>query len=101
MVQSRNPAGEGGASDGSVHAAKLNTSDHTRATATHQVLCGCLTDSPDGQPWPPSDSNALWVIVRRWRLHALARNQLAQVRTAATDFCNLPDRQQAQLKRQL
>lgn len=59
MVQTRNPAGEGGASDGSVHAAKLNTSDHTRATATHQVFCGCLTDSPDGQPWPPSDSNAL------------------------------------------
>ena len=101
MTQTRNPAGEGGASDGSVHAAKLNTSDHTRATATHQVLCGCLTDSPDGQPWPPSDSSALWFIVRRWRLHALARNQLAQVRTAATDFCNLPDRQQAQLKRQL
>jgi hypothetical protein len=22
-------------------------------------------DSPDGQPWPPSDSAALWVIVRR------------------------------------
>jgi hypothetical protein len=23
------------------------------------------TDSPDGQPWPPSDGNALWVVVRR------------------------------------
>ena len=45
MVQTRNPAGEGGASDGSVHAAKLNTSDHTQATATHQVLCGCLSGS--------------------------------------------------------
>jgi hypothetical protein len=22
-------------------------------------------DSPDGQPWPPHDSGALWVIVRR------------------------------------
>ena len=45
MVQTRNPAGEGGASDGSVHAAKLSTSDRTQGTATPQVLCGCLTGS--------------------------------------------------------
>ena len=28
---------------------------------THTVT----SDSPDGQPWPPPDSGALWVIVRR------------------------------------
>jgi hypothetical protein len=28
---------------------------------THTVT----NDSPDGQPWPPPDSGALWVIVRR------------------------------------
>src|SRR5262245_36007355 len=48
MVQTRNPAGEGGASHGSVQAAKLNTSEHTQATATHQVLCGCLSGSVTG-----------------------------------------------------
>jgi hypothetical protein len=53
-----------------------------------RALCRC----PDGEPWPPSDGNALWVIVRRradgctlWRAI-----QLAQVRSAATDFCNSP-----------
>ena len=45
MVQTRNPGGEGGASDGSVHAAKLNTSDHTRATEPHQVVRDCLMAS--------------------------------------------------------
>ena len=45
MVQTRNPAGEGGASDGSVHAAKLNTSDHTRPTEPHQVVRDCLMGS--------------------------------------------------------
>lgn len=46
MTQTRNPAGEGGASDGSVHAAKLNTSDHTRATEPHQVVRDCLMGLP-------------------------------------------------------
>ena len=45
MAQTRNPAGEGGASDGSVHAAKLNTSDHTRPTEPHQVVRDCLMGS--------------------------------------------------------
>ena len=45
MVRTRNPAGEGGASDGSVHAAKLNTSDHTRASEPHQVVRDCLMGS--------------------------------------------------------
>jgi hypothetical protein len=38
-------------------------------------------DSPDGQPWPPSDSSVLWVIVRRaegctlWRAIRLAQER--------------------------
>jgi hypothetical protein len=49
------------------------------------------SDSPHGQPWPPSDSNALWFIVRRAGGYMLWRAiQLAQVETAATDFCNSP-----------
>ena len=48
-------------------------------------------DSPDGQPWPPPDSNLLWVLVRRAGGVSLWRAiQLAQVRSAATDFCNSP-----------
>jgi hypothetical protein len=36
-------------------------------------------DSPDGQPWPPSDSDARWVMVRRADGHTLWRTiQLAQ-----------------------
>jgi hypothetical protein len=52
---------------------------------THTVT----SDSPDGQPWPPPESGALWVIVRRadgctfWRAI-----ELAQVRSAATGFSN-------------
>jgi len=30
-----------------------------------KILHSTTSDSPDGQPWPPSDSGALWVIVRR------------------------------------
>ena len=30
-------------------------------------------DSPDGQPWPPSDSTVLWVIVRRAEGYTLWR----------------------------
>jgi hypothetical protein len=47
------------------------------------------TDSPDGQPWPPSENNDLWVIVRRSNGRTLWRAiQLAQVRSVVTDFCN-------------
>ena len=53
------------------------------------------SDGPDGQPWPPPDSNTLWAVVRR---DALARIQLAQVRSAAPDFCN-SYRQQPQLEK--
>jgi len=45
MAQTRNPAGQSGASDGSVHATKLNTSDNTHSTTTDQLLCGSLTSS--------------------------------------------------------
>ena len=38
-----------------------------------QILHDVTNDSPDGQPWPPSDSNALWVIVRRAEGHTLWR----------------------------
>ena len=49
------------------------------------------SDGPDGQPWPPPDSNTLWAVVRRadgrtpWRAI-----QLAEVRSAAPGFCNFP-----------
>jgi hypothetical protein len=44
---------------------------------THTVT----NDSPDGQPWPPSDSSVLWGIVRRaegctlWRAIRLAQER--------------------------
>jgi hypothetical protein len=45
------------------------------------------SDSPDGQPWPPpSDGNALWVVVRRADGCTLWRAIACQVRSAATDL---------------
>jgi hypothetical protein len=47
------------------------------------------SDSPDGQPWPPADSSALWVIVRRangytlWRAIQLVPPPVADIATAA------------------
>jgi hypothetical protein len=47
------------------------------------------SDSPDGQPWPPADSSALWVIVRRangctlWRAIQLVYPPVADIATAA------------------
>jgi hypothetical protein len=67
-----------------------------RIKISHSVT----SDSPDGQPWPPPEGNALWVVVRRadgctlWRVI-----QLAQVRSAAADFCNPCRRQQPRLMR--
>ena len=56
-----------------------------------KIMHAGTSDSPDGQPWPPSDSNALWAIVRRAEGCTLWRAiQLAQVRSAAMDFCNSP-----------
>src|SRR5262249_21988069 len=48
MGINRNPAGQGGASDGSVHAVNLNTSDHKQAPATHQALFGSRPGSDTG-----------------------------------------------------
>jgi hypothetical protein len=49
------------------------------------------SDSPDGQPWPPTESNVLWVLVARADGCTLWRAiELAQVRSAAPDFCSFP-----------
>src|SRR5262245_15458204 len=65
MTQTRNPAGEDGASDGSVHPAKLNTSDHTRATEQHQVvrdrLMGLLT-IPERQRLPDRRASETFAV---------------------------------------
>jgi hypothetical protein len=63
---------------------------------THTVT----NDSPDGQPWPPPGSGALWVIVRRADGCTLWRAiQLAQVRSAAPDVCNFPRQQMTSQRR--
>src|SRR5262245_13594296 len=42
------------------------------------IVRAVTTDSPDGRPWPPTESNVLWVIVARadgstvWRAIELA-----------------------------
>ena len=47
------------------------------------------SDIPDGRQWPPPDPDVLWVVVRSAVGSTLWRSiQLAQVRPAATDFCN-------------
>jgi hypothetical protein len=52
-----------------------------------QIFHDVTTNSPDGQPWPPPESNALWVIVRRADGHTVWRAiQVAQIRSAAPDF---------------
>ena len=57
-------------------------------SAIIEISHSVTSDSPDGQPWPPSDSDALWVIVRRADGCTLWRSmQLAQVRSVATEFC--------------
>ena len=54
-----------------------------------KISLNVTSDSPDGQPWPPSEGNALWVMVRRADGCTLWRAiELAQVRPAATDFEN-------------
>ena len=54
-------------------------------SATIEILHSVTTDSPDGQPWPPTERNAvLWRLLRRaddrsyWRAI-----ELAQVRSTA------------------
>lgn len=56
-----------------------------------EISHSATSDSLDGQPWPPSESDVLWVIVRRTSGLTLWRSiQLAQVQFAVTDFCNSP-----------
>jgi len=62
-----------------------------KGAAMIKISLVITSDSFDGQPWPPSDENALWVIVRRradggtlWRTI-----QHAQVRSAAMDLGTL------------
>jgi hypothetical protein len=56
-----------------------------------EISHSVTNDGPDNQPWPPSESDALWVIVRRGDGCTLWRSiQLTQVRSAATDFAILP-----------
>src|SRR6516162_288710 len=72
--------------------ARRSTCSAARGGKPAMIIVRAITsDGPDGQPWPPPDSNTLWAVVRRaggctvWRAI-----QLAQVEPAATDFCNLP-----------
>jgi hypothetical protein len=59
--------------------------------ATIKISHSVTSDIPDGRPWPPPESNALWVMLRRADGCTLWRAiELAQVRPAATDLCNFP-----------
>jgi hypothetical protein len=67
-----------------------NTARHGRepvdARTVIKVTLTVTSDSPDGQPWPPPDSNTLWSVVRRSDGHTVWRAiQLAEVRFAAPD----------------
>jgi hypothetical protein len=58
--------------------------EQATGSATVEILHSVTSDIPDGRPWPPPDSSALWVIVRRADGCTLWRAiQLAQVRSAA------------------
>jgi hypothetical protein len=54
-------------------------------SAIIEISHGITSDSPDGQPWPPPDSGALWVIVRRahgrtlWRAVHLVISQCPMI----------------------
>jgi hypothetical protein len=49
-------------------------------SATVEILHSVTSDSPDGQPWPPTERNILWRLVRRaddcsyWRAIKLAES---------------------------
>ena len=55
-----------------------------------KILHTVTSDSPDGQAWPPPDSDVLWVVVRRadgstvWRAIQLAESELPRT------FANSP-----------
>jgi hypothetical protein len=67
----------------------VSTCVPARAGKPAMIIVRAVTsDGPDGQPWPPPDSNTLWSVVRRaggctlWRaIH------LAEVQSAGPDFC--------------
>jgi hypothetical protein len=45
------------------------------------ILRAVTSDGPDGRPWPPTESNALWVVVARAEGRTLWRAiQLAEAR---------------------
>jgi hypothetical protein len=51
------------------------------------IVRAVTSDGPDGQPWPPPNSNTLWTVVRRADGRTLWRAiQLAEVHSAAPDF---------------
>jgi hypothetical protein len=69
-------------------------------SAVIEISYSLTSDSLDGQPWPPPDSSALWIIVRRADGCTLWRAiQLAQVRSAAPDVCNFPGQQMTSQRR--
>jgi hypothetical protein len=56
-----------------------------------EILHVTTSDIPDGRPWPPPNSDALWRIVRRVNGRTLWRAiQLGQVRSAAADALQNP-----------
>jgi hypothetical protein len=55
------------------------------------IVRAVTSDGPDGQPWPPPDTNTHWAVVRRADGCTLWRAiQLAEVRFAAPDSCDFP-----------
>ena len=38
---------------------------HTSAETALIISHSTTRDGPDGQPWPPPDTNTLWAVVRR------------------------------------
>jgi hypothetical protein len=70
----------------------LSTGSPARGGKPEIIIVRAVTsDGPDGHPWPPPDSNTLWAVVRRADGCTLWRTiHLAEVRSAAPDFGNLP-----------
>jgi hypothetical protein len=62
------------------------------------IVHATTSDGPDGRPWPPTESNVLWVIVARadgrthWRAIELASPALPRT-------LQFPDGQQTEPKR--
>ena len=68
--------------------------------ATIKIIRTVTSDGPDGQPWPPPDSDVLWAVVRRANGRTLWRAiQPAEVRSSAPDVCNFPRQQTTSQRR--